>query len=200
MEDLYLPEFLLRFMVGGPSFTTIVKRAYNGRECRFASHSLPINRYTVEECRLTTKELRQLEEFFCLAKGCESEFYLKDPNYYKVSFSPLLWPNKKAPIVQLADFCSSTLRKIILKPELASLTLEFQGQHCEGGHYLGKGLIDLSNTQPGKQILEEPSSFERLKASFNFFIPVRFDADRLKYRADIGGYVRVEPFELVEVF
>lgn len=200
MKDLYFPDFLLRFMIGGPSFTTITKRSYNGRERRFALHSLPINRYVIEDCRLTLKELRQLEGLFCLSKGCESEFLLKDPTYYKVSSSLLLWPNRKVPAVQLADFCSSSLRRVILEPDMSSLKLEFQGQPLNVERYLGRGLIDLSDTVAGKSLLEEKDALEELKASFNFFIPVRFDTDRLNYKADVDGCVKVSPFELVEVF
>lgn len=203
LQTLYLPSFLYRFMTGGPGFTTIIRRAGSGKEVRMALHSCPINKYTVENCRLNLLELAQLEESFCLACGCKGRFLLKDPNDHKVSCSSLVWFNKEAPSLQLAQFYASDnlpskVRRLILEPDLESLKLEFLGEEIQVNK-VNRGLIDLSGTSIGSKLLANPEMLEHVKASFNFFIPVRFDSDRLKYKSDVGGYVRVEPFDLVEV-
>lgn len=204
MEDFFdeeLPSFLYTFIVGGPTFSTEVQTSNSKREVRFANHITPINRYKVANCKLTSTQVGELQNFFCKVQGKKYAFILRDPNEHKAENQPLLLldaQNLKFQLIKSYDkalqhTCNAPHRKI-LKPIKDSVRI-FTNDKKER---VVKNISDeLGIVTVTEEVLRE--NIGLLRADFDFNIPVRFDTDSLKYKSELDFCASVEPFDLVEV-
>lgn len=196
MESPHIPSFLYRFLVGGPSFDTLVLHACNGRELRSSNCTVPINRYSIQNCNVSARELETLQEFFCLMQGRKRFFLVRDPVDNKVSKGLLLSLDKNVPTFQLAKFYGeSELKTHRLVSQFVDLKVYYDEALIED-YKVDGGILDFSESKFKEEII---TNSQKLCASFNFFIPVRFDIDRLRYNCSLAGGANVEEFELLEV-
>ena len=179
-KDIIFPEAISYGSVGGPAFFTDVNSSYNGYEQRNINWAEPKTQYSVG-CNIAS-DLDVLLSFFRITKGKARGFLFKDWADYSAHSQILQKCPKNSRIYHFiksyhSDAESSERR--IFKPHNIEVNVTVDG-HLQNNPFVARediGVLEFEAPLPDGAVV---------KASFQFYVPVRFDSDMLNISVD--GY------------
>jgi hypothetical protein len=189
-HNIVLPDFIAPYIVGGPNFDTAIMQSISGRETRYVNLNTAFQKYTIKNCKL---DLHELEEFNCFFRNCKGSamgFLLKDYTDYKAKTQALKPTSQNQtifPLFKHYHFSNKIYSRRILKPIENSVKVMLDQNDIEIDYDCG--LIKLQ--EPADQILY---------VDFDFYVPVRFEADNFNYSPSKDGSIVLDNIGLKEIF
>lgn len=176
-----------------PVYSTLVQRAYSGRELRASAYSEAIWEYSltydVLRANVAYQELQQLVGFFCARQGRFDSFYFTDPD------------DNQATNVSLGNAVSGQLTYYLKK--------NFGGNLEKIGAINGSPVIKLNGvTQSGAlytvgknsiTFLAQPTVGQALTGTYAYYYDVRFKKDEEEFEQFLKDLWKLSKLELVSV-
>lgn len=194
-HNIHLPNFVAMQAKGGPHFATSHVTTMSGREVRSADRMHAIQRYSIENCRLSKEQFDQFNAFFRTCMGQQYSFLFKDYADCIVCDQIIAVGNGTATSFELhktyATAVTSYNRKLTrLDPE--SVMIEINHAEINRTQFrIEGGVVILDASLPQDHIL--------LLKHAVFYVEVRFTHDSFKYSMHNDGSVVIDNLSLVEV-
>lgn len=198
------PQFLNSFFTFENSFSTQVQEFSNGRESRRSNRSIPITRYFLPRCNIKRSNFKELLTFFYDKVGKLYSFLFFDINNFQALDQELIQDSCLPG--QGRYFLTQSLSRsffqekeeriyrVIKTPIIETVSLykiSPEGLRVKFEEY-------KYNPEEGCFYIEE--NIEKIRASFKFFVPVRFDQDSLQYKCSASSdYIILENLFLREI-
>ncbi|MFI4983779.1 MAG: DUF2460 domain-containing protein [Rickettsiales bacterium] len=167
------PEDIAYMSIGGPEFSTDVLITASGFEQRNINWAQARCKYDIASSLTAKKQLDELIALFRACRGKALGFRLKDFTDYTAKNQLIGLGNGKLNQYQLTKtytFAEQEYVRLIYKPVpnsvniwIDNLAVDFDCDYCTG-------IITLAQI---------PEVNQKIEASFEFDVPVRFDTDRL---------------------
>lgn len=194
-----------------PEFSTTVIPSVSGAEQRTANWANARRRYNAGVGIRNTADITTLIKFFSARLGRYEGFYVKDwTDYQATNQGTGTYTNGGATTLQLIKTYtsgSSTYTRNIVKPKSGATTLYGSNAGAgwtnqaltQGTHYTLDYTTGIITFIPGAM----PAGATLITGTFEFYVPVRFDADKLDvdlmlYRLS-EGIAEVTEVPLVEI-
>lgn len=194
-HDVILPNSISKFAIGSSEFLTSCASSMSGREVRHSDNLMPKRRYFLKDARLSKKQFELLNSFFKARAGKRFSFLIKDHFDYKVNKQLIFTGNGKSQEFQLKKTYEDSLSPFvrnITKPSIK--TIKFWQNEIE----VFAEFVDKNNgTVKFSEIIEDG---QKIYASFNFYVAVRFVNDNLQYSSNDDGTIMIDNAELIEVY
>ncbi|MDX1917249.1 MAG: DUF2460 domain-containing protein [Rickettsiaceae bacterium] len=204
-DNLYLPNYLYPYLIGGFGYESFSHQTASGRIYKYNFYNMPLSRYIIKNARLSKEELLDFYSFFTKQKAGIGNFRLKDPfdNQVKIDETILKPIVKKEEIgyllsdnshevysiYKIYQNQSSFLKKIY--PINASLIkLYYMGSQVEFIYHDAMGIIE---------ILENISDYENIKIEADFVKLVSIVTDNIEYKTMHNGSFLLNDINICEV-
>lgn len=191
-DDTKLPDFLSIFLLGGPSFITSKITTRSGYDVLKLEHEHARVEYRIDNCTITIQQFAELNAFFRSRRGEVRAFKMRDYADYRVNNEELVPINKKRNKFLLTKTYIddiSPYKRVIHLPTINSMTLSTtQGQ--------SRQVVMLDS--PFIIIDQDIAEGEKLIASFEFDVMVKFNNSTLKYKYNDDSTVNVYDISLSE--
>lgn len=199
-HNVRIDENIERGALGGPAFLTTVTVMGSGREQRNAEWQIARQKWNVGYGIMSQSEYAAVRSFFYVRRGRLHSWLFKDWTDYSRIDEPLgLGDSADAGvtgnrdfqlIVTYADTAGSYIRPIS-RPVTGSLTVYVDGVLATEWTLQPLGLIRFNSGHA-------PTTGQVVSATFEFDIPVRFDADLLGLEVEWVGAGSVPQLNIVE--
>lgn len=174
-------------------YNTIINKSKNGGELRISNYDYPLLSYNVINDLKTKKELEEIINFFKLVKGRAYGFKFKDWLDYKAINQNIAIANGEQTEFQLIKTYNINnkiqIRKIT-KPENVSVFVNQQNITQNININYSSGIITF-NTPPEKDTI--------ITATFDFYVPVRFDNDKIEIIMKNDKVGEIKDLKIVEL-
>lgn len=174
-------------------YNTIINKSKNGGELRISNYDYPLLSYNVINDLKTKKELEEIINFFKLVKGRAYGFKFKDWLDYKAINQNIAIANGEQTEFQLIKTYNINnkiqIRKIT-KPENVSVFVNQQNITQNININYSNGIITF-NTPPEKDTI--------ITATFDFYVPVRFDNDKIEIIMKNDKVGEIKDLKIVEL-
>lgn len=174
-------------------YNTIINKSKNGSELRISNYDYPLLSYNVVNDLKTKKELEEIINFFKLVKGRACGFKFKDWLDYKATNQNIAIANGEQTEFQLIKTYNINnkiqIRKIT-KPANVSIFINQQNITQNININYNNGIITF-NTPPEKDAI--------ITATFDFYIPVRFDNDKIEIIMKNEKVGEIKDLKIVEL-
>lgn len=174
-------------------YNTIINKSKNGGELRISNYDYPLLSYNVVNDLKTKKELEEIINFFKLVKGRAYGFKFKDWLDYKAINQNIAIANGEQTEFQLIKTYNINnkiqIRKIT-KPENVSVFVNQQNITQNININYSNGIITF-NTPPEKDSI--------ITATFDFYVPVRFDNDKIEIIMKNDKVGEIKDLKIVEL-
>ena len=193
MTDLAaLDDRVARGFSAGPRFQTTIVTSAGGREVRNSAWSAPRLVFNFSYSTLDTADARLISSFFQGRRGKQRSFLMKDWADYSAtneqigtgngsitSFQAIKTYDALNPYVRAIKFIKAATLSVTVNGSPATVSSEVNG------------LITLSSA---------PAAAAIIRASFEFYVPVRFDQDELQLTLDgeNGRYAIISGLAAIE--
>ena len=195
-DNVRFPENISYGSSGGPEYSTDIIVMSSGHEQRNINWSQARAKYNITHGVKTQEQLDELIAFFRARKGRARGFKFKDWSDYRAVNELIAIGNGIQHEFQLKKSYSSGQRsevREIRKPVEGTVYVYLNGKLQKNNKYK----IDYNN---GVILLPQPlKKGDKLEASFEFDVPVRFDTDRLSASLDSYGLHSWKEISLIEI-
>lgn len=198
--DMQLDENVERGAKGGPMFKTDIQSLDNGREFSNRRWQYPLHRFNVgygDSGGLRPEDWADLKATFMNAEGRAYGFLFKDWSDYSATDVVLGTGNGATTAFQTRKIYtkgSLTKYRKITRVKSDTLVVKDNGSTVSGSDYTlnaSTGLITFDVA---------PLNAHSITASYEFYVPVRFEEDFFEIELLVAGYAGgVEDFYIVEV-
>ena len=214
--DVYLPESICRYIVGGPVFHTQILKTISGREVRSSHNPFALQEYVIKNCKLKLEEFEEFNAFFRNCRGMGCSFKMKDYSDYTAQNQDLeeeieienqdlgqdLGQNlcqglsiKNFHLFKEYTFSGLSYKRRVYKPIAKSIQIisSHSQQHLSDDKYefdYEKALLKINTQEDAKS----------LKVSFDFDIEVRFETDSFEYSFSDDGGILLKDIKLKEIY
>lgn len=193
-HNVNLPKYIEIFAVGSSEFSTALAVSMSGREVRNSNTRIPRRRYVLKDCRLSTSQFETFNSFFKARAGMRFAFRLKDHFDYKAEKQIIAvgdGVNVEFQLQKLYEDLISPHIRLITKPVLETIKLWNDNTDVEA---------ESIDSDTGKGKLSYPLlEGQKLYASFEFDVPVRFVDDSFQYSFNKDATITIDNVELIEV-
>ncbi|MDI3470376.1 MAG: Gene Transfer Agent (GTA) ORFG12 [Pseudolabrys sp.] len=189
-RDISFPPYVARGATGGPSFSTNVVALASGAEERNILWANSRGKWNISTGIRTREQMLEVIAFFHVVKGRGYSFRLKDWNDYDASDQVMVEiTSTEWQLVKRYNIGGFEHIRTITKPVIGTVTVKIAGSPVApaGIDYL-TGQVTFASAPPSSP-----------NASFEFDVPVRFDADHLPVQANAWDQQVVSQIDLVEV-
>lgn len=193
-HDIQLPTDISYRSSGGPSFLTEVVQMAGGTEQRNVNWERPRERWAIGYGPHHLEEIDALRAFFYAREGRAHSFRFKNPDDFEATDEPMetvAGETDEFQLVHRYDDGVVTYDRVITKPVEDTITIYDDGVDVTEYatiDYL-TGIVSLSYV---------PGSASEMTATFEFDIPVRFDAD--DFTEDFDNFeIRSVEIPIIEV-
>ena len=174
-------------------YNTIINKSKNGSELRISNYDYPLLSYNVINDLKTKRELEEIINFFKLVKGRAYGFKFKDWLDYKAINQNIAIANGEQTEFQLMKTYNINnkiqIRKIT-KPANISIFINQQNITQNININYNNGIITF-NTPPEKDAI--------ITATFDFYVPVRFDNDKIEIIMKNEKVGEIKDLKIVEL-
>lgn len=174
-------------------YNTIINKSKNGSELRISNYDYPLLSYNVINDLKTKRELEEIINFFKLVKGRAYGFKFKDWLDYKAINQNIAIANGEQTEFQLIKTYNINnkiqIRKIT-KPANVSIFINQQNITQNININYNNGIITF-NTPPQKDAI--------ITATFDFYVPVRFDNDKIEIIMKNEKVGEIKDLKIVEL-
>ena len=174
-------------------YNTIINKSKNGSELRISNYDYPLLSYNVVNDIKTKKELEEIINFFKLVKGRAYGFKFKDWLDYKAINQNIAIANGEQTEFQLIKTYNINnkiqIRKIT-KPANVSIFINQQNITQNININYNNGIITF-NIPPEKDAI--------ITATFDFYVPVRFDNDKIEIIMKNEKVGEIKDLKIVEL-
>ena len=191
--DIVFPESISMKSSYIIEYNTIINKSKNGNELRISNYDYPLLSYNVINDIKTKKELEDIINFFKLVKGKAYGFKFKDWLDYKVINQNIAIADGEQTNFQLIKTYNTNnklqIRKIT-KPKQVNIFTNNQDITETVNINYENGIITF-NTPPEKGTT--------ISASFEFYVPVRFDNDKIEIVMKNEKVGEIKDLKIVEL-
>lgn len=182
-------------MSGGPRYCTEVVTSNSGKEYRNINLFTGRNRYNVAHGVRTKEQLDRLVNFFRSVRGKAIGFRFKDWLDYQVIGQEIaIADGERSQFQLIKTYQVATMQEIrkITKPVADTLTIYLDDTPFTGAHVDSSTGIITFRYPPKKGV--------KIKADFEFDVPVRFDVDHISAMLEGYGVHSVHDIALIEIY
>ena len=191
--DIVFPESISMKSSYIIEYNTIINKSKNGNELRIPNYDYPLLSYNVINDIKTKKELEDIINFFKLVKGRAYGFKFKDWLDYKVINQNIAVADREQKDFQLIktyNINNKLQTRKITKPKQVSIFINNQNITTNISINYENGIITF-NTPPEKDTI--------ISASFEFYVPVRFDNDKIEIVMKNEKVGEIKDLKIVEL-
>ncbi|WPX96861.1 DUF2460 domain-containing protein [Candidatus Bandiella euplotis] len=194
-DEVRFPEDISYGATGGPEYFTNIICTTNGKEYRTLNGTNSKMRYNISYAVKTSLQMEKLVTFFRARRGRAVGFRLKDWCDYKAEMQLLGIGdgiNKAFQLKKIYKSEESTYERIIYKPVISTVIIYVNNEEYTGG-------VEV-NHQSGEIKFESTVGLgDKIFATFEFDLPVRFDIDHLPISIDEHNTYSSKNINLVEI-
>ena len=208
-KNILFPKFLSSLFTVQSTFSTSINEAENGFEMRKARRTLPIKKYNLSQCKIPKSDFCQLNNFFHNQLGQLYSFLLFDIHNFYVQDHPIKqFPslNKNEFLLLQSyfqdenDYGYYNVQRVIKTPVINTIEIKYQGSTIPYEYDSSKGLVRLDDTDETVKSILSDNKESQIKATFKFYVPVRFSQDALSYSKCYNSeYIMIDSLSLKEV-
>ena len=195
LEDLIFPESISIKSTYTIEYKTTIHKAKSGRELRIANVDYPLLSYNIINDLKSKKEIETLINFFKLTKGKAIGFKFKDWIDYNTSNQVIATADGEIKDFQLIktylldDYIQ--IRKIT-KPIKNTVKVYINNVDSTSSANINyeNGIVSFENA---------PEKNSIIKADFEFYVPVRFDTDKLDITMKNSKYGEIKELKIIEI-
>lgn len=172
--DIVFPESISMKSSYMIEYNTIINKSKNGSELRISNYDYPLLSYNVINDIKTKKELEEIINFFKLVKGRACGFKFKDWLDYKAvnqNIAVADGEQKSFQLIKTYNINNQLQIRKITKPKQVNVFINNQSVVENININYNNGIITF-DTPPEKDSI--------ITASFEFYVPVRFDNDKIE--------------------
>ena len=191
--DIVFPESISMKSSYIIEYNTIINKSKNGNELRIPNYDYPLLSYNVINDIKTKKELEDIINFFKLVKGRAYGFKFKDWLDYKVINQNIAVADREQKDFQLIktyNINNKLQTRKLTKPKQVSIFINNQNITTNISINYENGIITF-NTPPEKDTI--------ISASFEFYVPVRFDNDKIEIVMKNEKVGEIKDLKIVEL-
>ena len=191
--DIVFPESISMKSSYIIEYNTIINKSKNGNELRISNYDYPLLSYNVINDIKTKKELEDIINFFKLVKGRAYGFKFKDWLDYKVinqNIAVADGEQKDFQLIKTYNINNKLQTRKITKPKQVSIFINNQNITTNISINYENGIITF-NTPPEKDTI--------ISASFEFYVPVRFDNDKIEIVMKNEKVGEIKDLKIVEL-
>lgn len=191
--DIVFPESISMKSSYIIEYNTIINKSKNGNELRIPNYDYPLLSYNVINDIKTKKELEDIINFFKLVKGRAYGFKFKDWLDYKVinqNIAVADGEQKDFQLIKTYNINNKLQTRKITKPKQVSIFINNQNITTNISINYENGIITF-NTPPEKDTI--------ISASFEFYVPVRFDNDKIEIVMKNEKVGEIKDLKIVEL-
>ena len=191
--DIVFPESISMKSSYIIEYNTIINKSKNGNELRISNYDYPLLSYNVINDIKTKKELEDIINFFKLVKGRAYGFKFKDWLDYKVinqNIAVADGEQKDFQLIKTYNINNKLQTRKITKPKQVSIFINNQDITTNISINYENGIITF-NTPPEKDTI--------ISASFEFYVPVRFDNDKIEIVMKNEKVGEIKDLKIVEL-
>lgn len=195
IDPVLLPEDIMEGSRFGPQFSTVVLETPGGAEQRVQRWAYPRHAGEIGYGVRTPAQLADLKAFFMARAGKARGFLFKDHRDFSATDQPIGTGDGALRSFQLSKTYSSgsagVVRKIT-RPNASTVSVRVDGTPAGGWTVeVETGVISFTAA---------PAAGESVTASFEFYVPVRFDTDRMDVTLEgvMGGWESIPIIEVRE--
>lgn len=195
LEDLIFPESISMKSTYTIEYKTTVCTAKNGYELRIANIDYPLLSYNIINDLKSKTEIENLVNFFKLTKGKAIGFKFKDWLDYKVNSQVIATAdgeNKDFQLIKTYLLGNHVQIRKITKPIEGTVKIYVNDIEDKTNISIDyeKGLVSFSSA---------PANNSIIKADFEFYVPVRFDTDKLDITMKNSKYGEIKELKIIEI-
>lgn len=191
--DIVFPESISMKSSYIIEYNTIINKSKNGNELRISNYDYPLLSYNVINDIKTKKELENIINFFKLVKGRAYGFKFKDWLDYKATNQNIAVADgeqKEFQLIKTYNINNRVQIRKITKPKQVSIFVNNQNIIENININYSNGIITF-NTPPKKDTI--------ISASFEFYVPVRFDNDKIEIVMKNEKVGEIKDLKIVEL-
>ena len=195
LEDLIFPESISMKYTYTIEYKTTIHKAKSGYELRIANVDYPLLSYNIINDLKSKTEIENLVNFFKLTKGKAIGFKFKDWLDYNVNNQVIATADGKTKDFQLIKtylFNDYIQIRKITKPIKNTVKIYINNidntSHANINYE--NGIISFENA---------PEKNSIIKADFEFYVPVRFDTDKLDITMKNSKYGEIKELKIIEI-
>ena len=191
--DIVFPESISMKSSYIIEYNTIINKSKNGNELRIPNYDYPLLSYNVINDIKTKKELEDIINFFKLVKGRAYGFKFKDWLDYKVinqNIAVADGEQKDFQLIKTYNINNKLQTRKITKPKQVNIFTNNQDITTNISINYENGIITF-NTPPEKDTI--------ISASFEFYVPVRFDNDKIEIVMKNEKVGEIKDLKIVEL-
>ena len=191
--DIVFPESISMKSSYIIEYNTIINKSKNGNELRISNYDYPLLSYNVINEIKTKTELEDIINFFKLVKGRAYGFKFKDWLDYKVinqNIAVADGEQKDFQLIKTYNINNKLQTRKITKPKQVSIFINNQNITTNISINYENGIITF-NTPPEKDTI--------ISASFEFYVPVRFDNDKIEIVMKNEKVGEIKDLKIVEL-
>lgn len=179
---------------GGPRYSTTLVRTDSGAEQAIQKWSQSLGKWDISYSVQTQAQLQALQQFFHARQGKSTGFLFLDPIDNTGTLQALGVGDGTTTTFQLVMNYTSggitTVRKIT-KPNVSTVAAFVSGVSTAATVNASTGVLTFGTA---------PASGHPVTASFQYYVPVRFDSDvnEVTINGLIGGWDRIELVEVLQ--
>ncbi len=195
IDPVLLSDDIMEGSRFGPEFCTVVLETPSGTEQRIQRWAFPRHSGQIGFGVRTQQQLADLKAFFMARAGKARGFLFHDHRDGTALDQPLGTGDGVRTQFQLVKVYTSGSISIIRKitrPDVATLAVKVNG--------ISSTAWSLDSSTGVVTFTTPPTSGRSVTASFNFFVPVRFDTDRMDVTLEgvMGGWESIPVVEVRE--
>ncbi len=193
-HNILFPEFLTKFLIVIPAFSTSSVICSSNREIRSLNHEYIKNKYIFENCFLSDADFQVFSNFFKARRGARFSFKIKDPLDFSIEKHTIAQGDGSLKDFQIQKFYEDLVNPYIRKiSQIKKDSLKIYLNNKQNDDWQidnNSGVIKFNNP---------PTQDAVISCDCEFYHIVRFSNDSFEYTRKSNGAIEILNTSLIEV-